>query len=35
MDLYLTKVNALLKAAGLAPIVPTTDEGPPKPAVAM
>jgi len=35
MDLYLTKINALLKAAGLAPIVPTTDEGPPKPAVAM
>jgi photosystem II stability/assembly factor-like uncharacterized protein len=35
VDLYLPKINALLKAAGLAPIVPTTDEGPPKPNVAM
>ena len=29
------KLNALLKAAGLAPIVPTTNEGPAKPVVAM
>ncbi len=34
-DLYLARINALLKAAGLAPIVPTTVEGPPKPNVAM
>ena len=33
--LYLDKINALLKAAGLQPIVPTTVEGPPKPNVAM
>jgi hypothetical protein len=35
VKLYLDKINALLKAAGLQPIVPTTVEGPPKPIVAM
>ena len=35
VDLYLAKINTMLKAAGLAPIVPTTDEGPAKPVVAM
>jgi hypothetical protein len=35
VKLYLDKINALLKAAGLQPIVPTTVEGPPKPNVAM
>jgi photosystem II stability/assembly factor-like uncharacterized protein len=35
VDLYLARINALLKGAGLAPVVPTTDEGPPKPNVAM
>jgi photosystem II stability/assembly factor-like uncharacterized protein len=35
VKLYLDKLNALLKAQGLAPIVPTTVEGPPKPKVAM
>jgi hypothetical protein len=35
VDLYLPRINALLKAAGLAPIVPSTDEGPPKPNLAM
>jgi hypothetical protein len=34
-DLYLARINALLKAAGLQPIVPTTVEGPAKPNVAM
>jgi photosystem II stability/assembly factor-like uncharacterized protein len=33
--LYLPRINALLKAAGLAEIVPTTAEGPPRPNVAM
>jgi hypothetical protein len=35
VDLYLNRINTLLKAAGLQPIVPTTVEGPPKPIVAM
>ncbi len=35
VKLYLDKINALLKAAGLPPVVPTTVEGPPKPNVAM
>jgi hypothetical protein len=35
VKLYLDKINTLLKAAGLQPIVPTTVEGPPKPNVAM
>ena len=35
VKLYLERINALLKAAGLQPIVPTTVEGPPKPIVAM
>jgi hypothetical protein len=35
LKLYLDKINVLLKAAGLQPIVPTTVEGPPKPNVAM
>ncbi len=35
VKLYLDKINTMLKAAGLPPIVPTTVEGPPKPNVAM
>ena len=35
VKLYLDKINTLLKAAGLQPIVPTTVEGPAKPNVAM
>ncbi|HEY2849964.1 MAG TPA: hypothetical protein VGI97_08810, partial [Gemmatimonadaceae bacterium] len=35
VKLYLDKINTLLKAAGLQPVVPTTVEGPPKPTVAM
>jgi hypothetical protein len=35
VKLYLDRINTLLKAAGLQPIVPTTVEGPVKPNVAM
>jgi len=35
LDLYLPRLNALLKAAGLQEIIPTTKEGPPRPNVAM
>ncbi len=35
VKLYLDRINTLLKAAGLQPIVPTTVEGPAKPNVAM
>jgi photosystem II stability/assembly factor-like uncharacterized protein len=35
VKLYLDRINTLLKAQGLQPIVPTTVEGPPKPKVAM
>jgi hypothetical protein len=35
VKLYLDKINTMLKAAGLQPIVPTTVEGPPKPRIVM